>query len=895
MGLLVSVSLASADLTVKGGRSFSVADGGRTFIRGKINAKTAPQITVEGLEVRIAMAPRIGTEPEPGVHFTLRPAARVQADVTWGEDGFLCRLAPGPDENVVQLSIGRVRSRLAHSLFSPSRDDGVTFEGRGIVLVPRASGVWHLTADQLDAIRVEHDVYKVGRKLKWFTSYPSKQTFPRAAAGWCSWYYYYQGISEEEVMKNTEWLAKNLKQFGCEWVQIDDGWQGVGQGGGENRDWFVTTKRFPHGMKWLADQIRAAGFKPGIWLCAFGQSDTGLFRQNPAVFVRRPDATTVGEENGQINWVGHYLVDPTGTPGREYLHKLFAMLCHEWGYDYVKIDGQGGMANTYETNRAQLADPQVHGDAAYRQGVEAIREVMGYDRYLLCCGGGWDAIGLFDGCRTGGDIGASWDGMQPAIDCTMQWLYQNNIAWYTDPDALCVREPLTMDQARMWATLLGITGQMTLASDQMYSLPEERVELLRRVFPVADVRPMDLYRYQGRPAIFDLKVGRDWGSWDVVALFNWSANSSRSLTIGPEVLGLDRGRYLYYDVWGKKLLAVGDAPFVVSLAPTSCRVVLVRALEDRPQLIASSRHLTQGADDLSEVKWVPKALCVRGVSEVVGGDPYELRFTLPPGWAAVGKGVTEAGPVALLTLRSEKGESLPWEVCFKRVPQQPTSLTAPTGGKLLAVERMVTLTWEPVASAMVYRVYRNDELVGTTADTQVTDTPLGANETFRYAVAAVGWAGDESPRTSLGQFTVPPAKDAWLDELVPVFAVQDWGQLRRNTSVEGNRITIAGKTYERGLGTHARSVITYDVSGYRLFEAEVGVDGEKGGAGTCTIEVWVDGQKVYDSGRIAGTDAARKVSVALNRDREMRLVVTDAGDGLNCDHADWANGRLCAR
>jgi hypothetical protein len=875
--LSLLAALSHAQLTVKAGKEATVADGTRVFLSGRLSPAPKPELKVEGLMVKVG---------SPG---------KAEAMVRWGDDAFLCRMAPGPDANVVQLSIGRVRSRLAHSIFSPSRDDGVTFEGENVELTPALPGAWRLTADRLDAIRVEHNVYKVGRGLKWFTPYPNKRVFSRATAGWCSWYYYYQGISEDEVVKNTEWLAKHLKPFGCEVVQIDDGWQGVGHGNGENRDWFVTDKRFPHGMKWLADQIRAQGFVPGIWLCAFGQSDTKLFQRDPSIFVRREDGSTVGEENGQVNWVGHYLVDPTGPDGKQYLHKLFNMLCNEWGYDYVKIDGQGGMAGTYEANRAGLFNRNAHGDEAYRQGVEALRDVMGYQRYLLCCGGGWDAIGLFDGCRIGGDVGASWDGMQPAIECTMRWLYQNNIAWYTDPDALCVRPPLTLDQARLWTTLLGLTGQMTLASDKMYDLPEERVELLRRVFPVADIRPMDLYPYRGRPQIFDLKVARDWGAWDVVALFNWSPHSSRSVTFGPATLGLDPGRYLYYDVWGKQLLAVGDAPLVMNLAPTSCEVVLVRALEDHPQLIASSRHLTQGADDLSEVKWVGRDLSIRGQSNVVGGDPYELRFTLPPGWQTTGATGEARGSTWVLTLKSDTNRSVPWRVSFARTEARAVPPPAPAGGKLTAQEKQVALTWQPAPSAMAYLVYRNDELIGVTADTTMTDTPHGASEIVRYGVAAAGWAGRGSARTPLGEFTTPPARDAWLDELAPISAGQEWGELRKNTSAEGNRITLAGKTFDRGLGTHARSEIVYDAAGYRLFEAEVGVDAEKGGAGSVTFEVWLDGKRVYDSGVMTGHEAAKKLNVPLNHNREMRLVVTDAGDGINCDHADWANARLLAQ
>ena len=876
--MLLAATAAAADLTVTGGRVFTVADGGRSFLTARAETGPTSRPVVEGLQMRL--------DPPP---------ARVTGEVSWGRDAFLCRLAPGPNSSVVQLSIGRVRSRLAASLFSPSRDDGVTFYGENVRLAPREPGVWRLTADRLDRVQVEHDVYKVGRGLKWFTPYPSKQTFRRAAAGWCSWYYYYQGITEDEVLKNTDWLARNFRQFGCYWVQIDDGWQGTGHGGGDNRDWFVTCRnQFPHGMEWLAGRIRSEGFSPGIWLCSFGQSDEKLFTDHPELFVRRADGTSVGEEGGNINWVGHYLVDPTGYAGKQYLHRLFDMLCNRWGYDYVKIDGQGGMAGLFEQYRAQLADTAMHGDEAYRAGIEAIRDVMGYDKYLLCCGGGWDAIGLFDGCRTGGDVGPSWEGMQPAIDCTMRWLFTNNIAWYTDPDCVLVREPLTLDQARLWATLVGITGQMTMASDRMYALPDERLELLRRIFPVADIRPMDLYPFRGRPGVFDIKVHRDWGDWDVVGLFNWSPTTSESVRLTPADIGLPEGRYVYYDAWGKHLLGLGDGPLAVNLAPTSCTVVVVRPLEDRPQLVGTSRHLTQGAEDLHHVRWYPGNDSIRGRSDVVAGDPYELRFTLPPGWTTFGRDVRVEGPLGVLTLRSPENARLTWQIKFHHRPGPQQAPTPPPAARFSVRDRTATLSWSPSAGAIAYRVYRNDELIGVTAGEQLVDTPRGANETVRYVISSTDWAGHESARVPVGEFALAPVQDAWLADLEPISASQGWGTLRRNTSVEGKPMTIAGRVYERGLGTHADAELVYDASGYRLFEAEVGVDGEKGGAGTCVFQVWVDGEKRYDSGRMTGHDAERKVSVLLDHNRELRLVVTNAGDDINCDHADWADARLYA-
>jgi len=136
-----------------------------------------------------------------------------------------------------------------------------------------------------------------------------------------------------------------------------------------------------------------------------------------------------------------------------------------------------------------------------------------------------------------------------------------------------VRPPLTLDQARLWATMIGITGQLLMTSDDMPKLTEDRVEILRRIFPVADIRPMDLYPLNGKPRIFDLRVSTPRaGQWDVVAVFNWNTRNTASVRLEPKDLGWPVGRYVYYDVWEKRLLGVGESGVTLGLPPTSCKL-----------------------------------------------------------------------------------------------------------------------------------------------------------------------------------------------------------------------------------------------------------------------------------------------------------------------------------
>ncbi len=611
--------------------------------------------------------------------------ASFTARIKGFRDGIACRIAPGADREVVQLGIGTASSHLCNALYSAERDSALLFTADQVLIEPlvnrrRAQG-YRITSDGPLTITVVDDYLRIHRNLPWYQPL-NRRKFKCAPAGWCSWYAYCLDITEDEVMKNTDWLAEHLQPFGCEWVQIDDGWQGRGKGFGTNRDWFVTCgTHFPRGMKWIADYIHARGFRAGIWCIPFAQSDTEFFQDHPNLFVRKENGASPGERNEPLpydwmpadermfEWAGRYFIDPTGDEGSDYLKLLFELLCKEWGYDYVKIDAQAMMAGLYQMYRRQLADPALDGDRAYRAGLAAIKSVMGPNRFLLNCGAGWSSCGYCEGIRIGGDVNLSWSAMQAAIDATMQWMFLNTLAFYTDPDVVCVREPLPFAQAEVWTTLVGITGQVLMTSDTMYELPDERVELLRRIFPVADIHPMELYPQEAtaRPGIFALKVEHPGvGRWDVVALFNWGDSHPKTFELSPARIGLPKGEYICLDGWNSELLHGGDGALTLTVPPTACRLVTYWPAAGRPQFVGTSRHLTQGAIDVDAVHWDPERQRIIGSSQVVADDPYIIRLHVPEGFRVATRGIHCDGRLAELVITHARSGKVNWRVDFRR-------------------------------------------------------------------------------------------------------------------------------------------------------------------------------------------------------------------------------------
>ena len=81
---------------------------------------------------------------------------------------------------------------------------------------------------------------------------------------------------------------------------------------------------------------------------------------------------------------------------------------------------------------------------------------------------------------------------------------------------------------------------------------------------------------------------------------------------------------------------------------------------------------------------------------------------------------------------------------------------------------------------------------------------------------------------------------------------------------------------------------------YTAFSARVGVDDEMKGytQSSVVFQVFADGKKRFDSGVMRLNDRAKRVNVPLAGVEELKLVVTDAGDGITCDHADWCDAVL---
>ena len=135
----------------------------------------------------------------------------------------------------------------------------------------------------------------------------------------------------------------------------------------------------------------------------------------------------------------------------------------------------------------------------------------------------------------------------------------------------------------------------------------------------------------------------------------------------------------------------------------------------------------------------------------------------------------------------------------------------------------------------------------------------------------------------------------WLDELDVSLAGQGWGDPHKNRSVEGHHLTIGGKEFARGFGTHAESTLQVKLDGgAEKFSATVGVDDEVNKNPRASVEFVVigDGKTLWQSGVMHAGDAPKECEVSLVGVKSLVLQVGDAGDGIDHDHADWADAKF---
>jgi len=278
---------------------------------------------------------------------------------------------------------------------------------------------------------------------------------------WCTWYRYFEDVTADDVRENLEAIERH--RLPVDVVQVDDGWS-LGAG-----EWSRPDPRFGSLPDTVA-RIRDSGRRAGVWLAPFAVgSRSDVARRHPEWLVG-PAGRNWGDD-----LVG---LDLTAPGVRDHLAEVVGGL-RDLGVDYLKLDFlyAGAVPGLRH-------DPGATPVAAYRSGLELVREVVGEDAYLLGCGAPvLPSVGLVDAMRVspdtfheGGEDGSQ--GLRGRMSLEAR-SWQHGRLWTTDPDCLVARPQFALRDE--WAQVLLAAPGLRGFSDRIAELDDRGMGYVRRL------------------------------------------------------------------------------------------------------------------------------------------------------------------------------------------------------------------------------------------------------------------------------------------------------------------------------------------------------------------------------------------------------------------------------
>jgi alpha-galactosidase len=193
------------------------------------------------------------------------------------------------------------------------------------------------------------------------------------------------------------------------------------------------------------------------------------------------------------------------------------------------------------------------------------------------------------------------------------------------------------------------------------------------------------------------------------------------------------------------------------------------------------------------------------------------------------------------------------------------------------------------------------------ADLGLAPGPVAVRDLWEHADRGAfpeGYTAHVPPHAAVlvkvvGREPLPPAGPSWLSDLPWRHVASPLGPPERDranggvAAGDGDPLSIAGATWEKGVGLHAGSLLVVHLGGRcRTFAATAGVDDAATPGATATFEVWADGQRLFASAPHERGAAGLPVAVDLAGRRELHLRVEGTGTSLAGTLVDWAEARL---
>ena len=602
-----------------------------------------------------------------------------------GKESFTCEA----DRRIEGTQVVRHTFGLSHSLLNRAvydrRSDWLlsadqSYTSASLRIVPEvtdSTGITYevrMTGNEV-TFRFRPHYYQRHRGLTYYEPW-TYDVWKEPVAGWCSWFAYKTSVTEENVREAADILSETMKPYGLEYIQIDDGYQ---QPGGSPEAWINSNNKFPSGLDSLAAYISSRGFKPGIWTNV-AVHDSAWAYSHSGWFVRNDDGTPASGR-----WIGYILNGSDKEMPDSVISPVYSCFRDE-GWKYFKLDALRHLLfEGYNSHSGFFSGGSAGREEAFRNVVRRVREETGPDNFLLACWGVLPGVvGLADGCRIGND-GYGYTALA-------QYNSFNNVVWRNDPDHI----ELTPQEAYRSCIATSLTGSLFMVTDKPEVYRTDLITPARKSLPVLFTLPGQVFDLDpsrsanldrvstemsgsgeresdgSRTSPFDLfmlELNMPWERWCVLGRLG-----DKEDFISLTDLGLEQGKeYLLYEFWSDTFLGVvTDTVRFGSIDPRfNCQLFCIRPLQPNPQVLATSRHISCGATDLSAVTWNKGSLS--GTSNIVPGDEYTLIINEPAGYSTPVVTLTGGtlvsdkrdGTVRRIRMVSPDSKEFSWKIDYK--------------------------------------------------------------------------------------------------------------------------------------------------------------------------------------------------------------------------------------
>ncbi|HPK02428.1 MAG TPA: hypothetical protein PLS90_08210 [Candidatus Sumerlaeota bacterium] len=499
---------------------------------------------------------------------------------------------------------------------------------------------------------------------------------------------------EDVVLRNAEAIEHRLKGFGADYIWVSIGNMEAGIAG----DWLSWNERaFPSGCAYLVHRLRQYGLKLGFWVGPFwvGSNLKEILEElGEDALQHKPDGSRnivckkyawgrpgfwPREERPDM-----YGLDPTHPRAHKFIRETFETY-RRWGIRYYMLDflsgGTGNMGGYDEDSPevdsgapashpdadyllyAKHHDPTVvSGPEAYCKFLKVVRDAAGDDTYFLASTGPTvHNVGLMDGVRTGNDFGGGmmlypetdflhypgtyvigdahfWTGPLPALMSMATSYYTHRRLYLNDVNMLTIDKPVPITAARMYATIHGISGGPTMIGDDLDRMDEDRLAMIKKTLPRSPeiAVPVDLFDRVAPdyPRIFQRKIKKPWGEFDVVSVFNFSSEPLVE-TVELSRLGLDPdAEYVTWEFWNEEYVGLVRGALRACVAPGSVSIYRLARNNGYPMLLATDMHMMMGEMEIDASHWDAAAGTLAGRALRPCGERGNLYLWAPNGLEA---------------------------------------------------------------------------------------------------------------------------------------------------------------------------------------------------------------------------------------------------------------------